>query len=76
MLRKPVITEDDYLAGEVTAALRYELVSGQIYAMAGACNSCNRCQGEMGVSSTFAQFALLPVGGFGARVGAMPCALA
>ncbi len=41
-LLKPAITEDDYLAGEVVASLRHELVSGQVYAMAGASERHNQ----------------------------------
>lgn len=39
---KPVISEEDYLAFEVSSPHKHELVSGQIYAMAGASERHNQ----------------------------------
>lgn len=41
------LTEADYLAGEALAAVRHELVSGEIYAMAGASERHNRIAGNV-----------------------------
>lgn len=42
MLLTSSITEDDYLAAEAVASLKHELVSGQVYAIAGASERYNQ----------------------------------
>lgn len=44
---EPLISIDEYLAGEVHASVRHEYVGGRVYAMAGASNARNRIVGNL-----------------------------
>ena len=42
-----IISEEDYLEGEITSDIKYEYIDGYVYAMSGASNNHNLIAGNV-----------------------------